>query len=105
MALPPASTRFLLLSGSVRNPADIAEWLMRLGRRVELIQVKDRPVPLDQVPIENLPRVPDSVHGFWPRVAVAALQAGLTPLLLFAPRRRDAEKMARNGVSPTYSHV
>lgn len=94
MALPPASTRLLLLSGSVRNPADIAEWLKRLGRRVELIQVKERPVPLDQVPIENLPRVPDSVHGFWPRVAVAALHAGLTPLLLFAPRRRDAEKMA-----------
>jgi len=94
LALPPASTRFLLLSGSVRNPADIAEWLMRLGRRVELIQEKNRPVPLDQLPIENLPRVPDSVHGFWPRVAVAALHAGLTPLLLFAPRRRDAEKMA-----------
>ena len=94
MALPPASTRLLLLSGSVRNPADIAEWLKRLGRRVELIQVKIRPVPLDQFPIENLPRVPDSVHGFWPRVAVAALHAGLTPLLLFAPRRRDAEKMA-----------
>ena len=94
MALPLASTRLLLLSGSVRNPADIAEWLKRLGRRVELIQVKNRPVPLDQFPVENLPRVPDSVHGFWPRVAVAALHAGLTPLLLFAPRRRDAEKMA-----------
>jgi hypothetical protein len=38
--------------------------------------------------------VPDSVHGFWPRVAAAAVLAGLTPLLLFAPRRRDAEKMA-----------
>ena len=94
MALPPVSTRLLLLSGSVRNPSDIAEWLRRLGRRVELIQVQERPVPLDQFPIENLPRVPDSVHGFWPRVAAAALLAGLTPLLLFAPRRRDAEKMA-----------
>jgi len=94
MALPPVSTRLLLLSGSVRNPSDIAEWLRRLGRRVELIQVQERPVPLDQLPIENLPRVPDSVHGFWPRIAVAAVLAGLTPLLLFAPRRRDAEKMA-----------
>ena len=94
MALPPPSTRLLLLSGSVRNPSDIAEWLRRLGRRVELIQVQERPVPLDQFPVENLPRVPDSVHGFWPRVAAAALLAGLTPLLLFAPRRRDAEKMA-----------
>ena len=94
MALPPASTRLLLLSGSVRNPSDIAEWLRRLGRRVELIQVQERPVPLDQFPVENLPRVPDSVHGVWPRVAAAAVLAGLTPLLLFAPRRRDAEKMA-----------
>ena len=94
IALPPASTRLLLLSGSVRNPSDIAEWLRRLGRRVELIQVQERPVPLDQFPVENLPRVPDSVHGFWPRVAAAAVLAGLTPLLLFAPRRRDAEKMA-----------
>ncbi len=94
MALPPVSTRLLLLSGSVRNPSDIAEWLRRLGRRVELIQVQERPVPLDQLPIENLPRVPDSVHGFWPRIAAAAVLAGLTPLLLFAPRRRDAEKMA-----------
>jgi superfamily II DNA/RNA helicase len=94
MALPPPSTRLLLLSGSVRNPSDIAEWLRRLGRRVELIQVQERPVPLDQFPVENLPRVPDSVHGFWPRVAAAAVLAGLTPLLLFAPRRRDAEKMA-----------
>jgi superfamily II DNA/RNA helicase len=94
MALPPASTRLLLLSGSVRNPSDIAEWLRRLGRRVELIQVEERPVPLDQFPVENLPRVPDSVHGFWPRVAAGAVLAGLTPLLLFAPRRRDAEKMA-----------
>jgi len=94
MALPPPSTRLLLLSGSVRNPSDIAEWLRRLGRCVELIQAQDRPVPLDQFPIENLPRVPDSVHGFWPRVAAAAVLAGLTPLLLFAPRRRDAEKMA-----------
>ena len=95
MALPRASTRLLLLSGSVRNPEDIAEWLQRLGRRVELIQVKERQVPLDEFPIENLPRVPDSVHGFWPRVAVAALHAGLTPLLLFAPRRHDAEKLAK----------
>jgi superfamily II DNA/RNA helicase len=94
MALPTPSTRLLLLSGSVRNPSDIAEWLRRLGRRVELIQVQKRPVPLDQFPVENLPRVPDSVHGFWPRVAAAAVLAGLTPLLLFAPRRRDAEKMA-----------
>ncbi|MEI8293249.1 MAG: DEAD/DEAH box helicase [bacterium] len=94
MALPPVSTRLLLLSGSVRNADEIATWLRRLGRSVELIQVAERPVPLDQLPIENLPRVPNSIHGFWPRLATAAVLAGLTPLLLFAPRRREAEKMA-----------
>jgi len=94
IAIPPPSTRLLLLSGSEENPTDIAEWMTRLGRRVELIQVRERPVPLDQFPVENLPRVSNAVHGFWPRVAVGALQAGLTPLLLFAPRRRDAEKIA-----------
>ena len=95
MALPPPSTRLLLLSGSVRNPAEIVEWLKRLGRRVHLIQVKDRPVPLDDFSIENLPRVPSHVHGYWPRIAAGAVLAGLTPLLIFAPRRREAEKMAQ----------
>ena len=94
MALPPSNTRLLLLSGSVRNPSDIAEWLKRLGRTVALIQVQERPVPLDHFAVENLPRVPQTVHGFWPRIAAAAVMAGLMPLLLFAPRRRDAEKIA-----------
>ena len=95
MALPPPSTRLLLLSGSVRNPTEIVEWLKRLGRRVHLIQVKHRPVPLDDFSIENLPRVPSHVHGYWPRIAAGAILAGFTPLLIFAPRRREAEKMAQ----------
>ena len=95
MALPPASTRLLLLSGSVRNPTEIVEWLSRLGRRVHLIQVRNRPVPLDDFSIENLPRVPSHIHGYWPRIAAGAVLAGLTPLLIFAPRRREAEKMAQ----------
>jgi superfamily II DNA/RNA helicase len=95
MALPPPSTRLLLLSGSVRNPTEIVEWLKRLGRRVHLIQVKNRPVPLDDFSIENLPRVPSHIHGYWPRIAAGAVLGGLTPLLIFAPRRREAEKMAQ----------
>lgn len=85
MALPSPSTRLLLLSGSVRNPTEIVEWLSRLGRRVHLIQVRNRPVPLDDFSIENLPRVPSHVHGYWPRIAAGAVLAGLTPLLIFAP--------------------
>lgn len=93
LALAPASTQLLLLSGSVRNPGDVAEWLQRLGRDPHLVRESQRPVPLEELPVENLPRVP--VEGFWPRVAVGAIVAGLTPLLIFAPRRKEAERIAR----------
>jgi len=95
VAMLPRDSQLLLLSGSVRNPEDILEWLERLGRSPRLIRERVRPVPLDELPIENLPRVPDSVTGFWPRLAAGALLAGLTPLLVFAPRRADAERIAR----------
>ncbi|MFY8215908.1 MAG: DEAD/DEAH box helicase, partial [Chthoniobacterales bacterium] len=95
LALLPVTTRVLLLSGSVRNPTDIADWLRRLGREVEMVQVTDRPVPLDDFPIEHLPRTPDSISGFWPRLAMGARLANLTPLLIFAPRRADAERIAK----------
>lgn len=95
LARLPVTSRTLLLSGSVRNPDDVADWLKRLGRAVEVIHVRKRPVPLDDFPIEQLPRVPDSVSGFWPRLAFAARMANLTPLLVFAPRRADAERIAR----------
>lgn len=95
IALPPAdSTQLLLLSGSVRNPQDVVQWLQRLGRRVTLIRVEERPVPLDEVPVERLPRVPATIQGFWSRLAAGAVLAQLTPLLIFAPRRAEAEKIA-----------
>lgn len=94
IALAPPTTQLLLLSGSVGNPAGILEWLRRLGRRAELLRVTERPVPLDEIPVENLPRVSADITGLWPRIAAAAKMAGLTPLLLFAPVRSQAEKMA-----------
>lgn len=94
-ALADLSTQLLLLSGSVRNPGDIDEWLRRLGRSTHLTIERERPVPLEEFPVENLPRVPDSITGVWPRIAAATLAAGLTPLLVFAPRRPEAEKIAR----------
>jgi superfamily II DNA/RNA helicase len=95
LALCPPTTQLLLLSGSVRNPDDISAWLQRLGRAVHLIRERVRPVPLEELPVENLPRVPDGITGFWPRLAAGAWLAGLTPLLIFAPRRAEAEKIAR----------
>jgi superfamily II DNA/RNA helicase len=102
IALAPAATRLLLLSGSVQNPRDIARWMQRLGRSVELVEVAERPVPLDEFPVERLPRVP-RVEGFWQRLAAGVVAARLSPLLIFAPRRTEAEKIARkvaDGLQP-----
>lgn len=95
IALPSASTQLLLLSGSVRNPAEIVAWLKKLGRTATLIQIKERPVPLDEFPIEQLPRVPHQIQGFWQRLGAGVVVAGLSPLLIFAPRRADAERIAK----------
>lgn len=95
VALTPDHTQLLLMSGSVANPERVVEWLRRLGRRVELVRVKERPVPLEEIDSDALPdRVPGSVQGFWPRIIARALKFELAPLLAFAPRRRAAEKLA-----------
>ncbi|HXJ75892.1 MAG TPA: DEAD/DEAH box helicase, partial [Candidatus Dormibacteraeota bacterium] len=48
VALAPAQTQLLLLSGSVSNPQDITKWLTRLGRKAVLIRHDERPVPLEE---------------------------------------------------------
>ena len=94
--LAPLSCRLLFLSGSVANPSDIAAWLERLGRDVALIQTTERPVPLDDIPMAAMPfRAPKQVKGFWQRLAIQALMADYAPLLIFAPQRRAAEKIAQ----------
>ncbi len=96
VALAPPETQLLLLSGSVGNPQDVADWMRRLGRQVEVVSTKTRPVPLDEVPLETLPRrAPRRVNQFWPRLAGEVLLANLGPLLIFAPHRHKAEKIAR----------
>ncbi|MFN0127124.1 MAG: DEAD/DEAH box helicase [Verrucomicrobiales bacterium] len=96
LAVAPLSTQLLLLSGSVSNAGEVRDWLRRLGRRCELVSTRVRPVPLDEMPIESLPvRAPAGVTGFWPRLAAEVLLADLGPLLIFAPRRAQAEKIAR----------
>lgn len=102
IALAPATTQLLLLSGSVRNPKDIASWMDRLGRSVELVEMSERPVPLEEFPVERLPRVP-RIEGYWQRLAAGVVAARLSPLLIFAPRRSEAEKIARKvaeGLNP-----
>ncbi len=95
LALAPPSTQLLLLSGSVANPQDVVAWLKRLGREAELVQHRERPVPLEEVDLETLPdRAGSRVRGWWPRMITNALAADLGPILLFAPRRRAAEQLA-----------
>jgi superfamily II DNA/RNA helicase len=93
MALAPAGTQLLLLSGSVSNPQEMVDWLRRIGRDAILISHKERPVPLTDVDVTGLP---DSgrITGFWPRMIGRALRADLGPILVFAPRRNAAEELA-----------
>ena len=95
LALAPPQTQLLLLSGSVANPEQVANWLCRLGRAVEVVKHTVRPVPLDEVFANELNwRLPPEIRGYWPRLCAKALAEGLGPVLLFAPRRAHAEELA-----------
>ncbi len=96
IALAPRQTQLLLLSGSVSNARDVVAWLERIGRKAILIEHKERPVPLEERDLHNLP---DSQFvqskNFWARMVGRVIRAEMTPLLLFAPRRAAAEEIAR----------
>ncbi|MEO0511097.1 MAG: DEAD/DEAH box helicase [Verrucomicrobiota bacterium] len=96
LAMAPESTRLLLLSGSVANPADVQQWLSRSDRSVQIVQHKERPVPLEEPSLDGLPELPtkNTIQGRWPRSISRALEAGLGPILVFAPRRKAAETLA-----------
>ncbi len=98
LALSKPGTSLLLMSGSVGNPREVAEWLIGHGRSVVVIEEKRRPVPLEEVMAEALLKRSfggDRIRGQWPRLIEGALRAGLGPVLVFAPRRRLAEEIAR----------
>src|SRR3954464_8930542 len=95
LALAPAETQLLLLSGSVANPQDLVKWLRRLGRDPVLVKYEHRPVPLEEVLGSHLSyHVPSEIRGYWPRLVAKALAENLGPLLIFAPRRAAAESLA-----------
>ncbi len=95
IALAPSTTQLLLLSGSVANPGHVAQWLRRLGRSVRVIEHHVRPVPLEEVhPSQLQGHVPKEIRGYWPGLIAKALADDLGPILIFAPRRQGAEKLA-----------
>lgn len=95
LALPP-TVQLLMLSGSVGNPVDVMDWLIRMGRDAVVVRTATRPVPLEEVDADDLVHgLPKEITGFWSRRLAGALREGLGPVLVFAPHRRDAERLAR----------
>ncbi len=97
IALAPPNTQLLLLSGSVANPDSVVQWLRRIGRDAVLVSQHQRPVPLEEFDIGGLPQR-DFLRSRdpWTGAMAGALQAGLGPVLMFAPRRNAAEDIARS---------
>ena len=98
LGMAPPQVQLLLMSGSVANPVDVADWLSGHGRSVKLVTEFVRPVPLDEVFAETLLKRPfrgRKIRGHWPKLIAGALSANLSPVLLFAPRRNAAEDLAR----------
>jgi superfamily II DNA/RNA helicase len=92
----PRHLQLLLLSGAVANPQDVASWLTRLGRKVDVVQHRIRPVQLEEVDIDDLIHgLPRCIESFWAKRVAGALREGMGPVLVFAPHRRDAERLAR----------
>lgn len=97
LALAPKETQLLLLSGSIANPKATAEWLRSLGRTVTLVEEHRRPVPLEEVWLDALEtKEPDGVRSPIARAVIKGILADLGPILVFAPRRRAAEQIARD---------
>jgi len=96
LALAPSRTQLLLFSGSVANPNHVVKWLRRLGRDAVLVKYEVRPVPLEETyPETTRFRLPRDIKGYWPKFIAKALADDLGPILLFAPRRANTEKLAR----------
>ncbi len=92
----PRDLQLLLLSGAVANPEDVAGWLRRLGRKADVIQHRIRPVQLEEVDVDDLVHgLPRCIESFWSKRVAGALREGMGPVLVFAPHRRDAERLAR----------
>jgi superfamily II DNA/RNA helicase len=97
LAIAPPTTQLLLLSGSVSNPKAVAEWLRSRGRKVTLIEEHTRPIPLEEISLEALEtREPSGIKGHIARAVIRAVLGDLGPILVFAPRRRAAEQIARD---------
>ncbi|HLZ07597.1 MAG TPA: DEAD/DEAH box helicase, partial [Chloroflexota bacterium] len=103
--LAPRSARLLLLSASVGNGDQIAEWLEEVrGHQPRLLMVETRAVPQRWGVWHNgtiLPlgeaiarNVASGLSPAWPAVVEVLKRDGLTPALVFLPTRRACDALA-----------
>lgn len=96
IAALPMDCQLLLMSGSVENSGDVAAWLTRIGRDARLVRHDERAVPIEEVCAAALPEISARrIRGYWPTIVQRAIEADMCPLLIFAPKRRDAENIAQ----------
>ncbi|MGH2453602.1 MAG: DEAD/DEAH box helicase [bacterium] len=107
LMLAPAATRLLLLSATLQNVDDLAEWLGRVrGRPPAVIREEERPVPLRRILHDARGYLlPESFAGRlrggerrrgWLATALSQLdEARLLPAILFFPSRRECDEAVR----------
>ena len=96
IAMCPKDTQLMLLSGSVKNRGEVLEWLKRLGRDAVLIEHDSRPVALEEIYAEALcSQTSAFFKNSWGTLAKKIIEADMAPLLIFAPKRLDAEIIAK----------
>ncbi len=96
VALAPKHTQLLLMSGSVENISDVQKWLIRIGRDCKVVSDSVRAVPLEEIISTALPEGNlKGIYGMWPRLVKKIIDADMSPVLIFAPHRAEAEAIAR----------
>ena len=92
LSMLPAHVRLLLLSATVGNSAEFLNWLERChGRKVELVESKERRVPL------TYQFVPDQLLGeFLVEIAKGEPDARKTPALVFCFNRDECWSVAEH---------
>lgn len=96
LALAPADTQLLLMSGSVGNPGAVVDWLRRLGRDAAAVVEERRPIPLEEANLDALDQPGGDSRNPVVRAILRGLRAELGPILVFAPRRRAAMQLAED---------
>ncbi len=96
IAIAPKHTQLLLISGSVENVDDIQKWLKRIGRDCRVVSHSDRAVPLEEVVSTALPDADTRrFSSMWAKLVQKIIVADMSPVLIFAPHRAEAEAISR----------